>query len=136
MTNLYSVSTKVPAQYLSLSCTQEILYPENYNLFSSNILKTWQDPLFPIIHFRLVILCCKPSGCSLWGSSSTRQNFWHRNCSENRSSPPWPLILGMLLNNQVISTPWIQCSPSHLPLHLRLPCIKQWPQRWKDKSRT
>lgn len=104
--------------YLALKkyCILKITPP-----FSSNILKTWEDSLFPITHFRLVILCCKPSGCSLWGSLSTRQNFWHRNCSENRSSPSWPLILGMLLNNQVISTPWIQCSPSHLHFHLSCP---------------
>lgn len=51
------------------------------------------------------MLCNKPSGGSPWGSQPRRQIFWHGICSQNRSSPSWPLLLELLLDNQGISIP-------------------------------
>lgn len=62
-------------------------------------------PFFPIINFRFFMLCNNSSGGSPWVSQRRRQIFQHGICSQNRSSPSWPLILELLLDNQSISIP-------------------------------
>lgn len=51
------------------------------------------------------MLCNNSSGGSPWVSQRRRQIFQHGICSQNRSSPSWPLILELLLDNQSISIP-------------------------------